>query len=68
MYDVHANHQLLNLDDSKSDKLSGGTDVLLGPYGVAKVSYAQFCCVARPKSVLLVRMDLKHFPLRPHWS
>jgi hypothetical protein len=46
LYDVHANRQLLNLEDSKSGKLSGGTDVLLGPYGVAKISYAQFCCVA----------------------
>lgn len=45
-YDVHSNHQLLKVNDEKSGKLSGGTDLIIGPYGVAMESIIKQSCVA----------------------
>jgi hypothetical protein len=37
---------LLSFEDEKSGKVSGGTDIIVGPYGVTEESVAQVSCVA----------------------
>jgi hypothetical protein len=46
IYDVHSDKTLLNFEDEKSGKISGGTDIIVGPFGVAQESLAQVSCVA----------------------
>jgi hypothetical protein len=43
--DVHSNNTLLSLDDEKFKKICGGTDFLILPQKVAKISYAAEICV-----------------------
>lgn len=45
-YDVHSYDQLLNVNDEKSGKLSGGTDLIIGPQGVAMESITKQSFVA----------------------
>ncbi len=45
-YDVHSKHQLLNINDEKSGKLSGGIDLILGPHGLSMQSVIKQSCVA----------------------
>ena len=46
LYDVHANKTILSVDDKKTGKLNGGTDLIIGPYGLHKLGVVQQCCVA----------------------
>jgi hypothetical protein len=47
MYDVHSDHTLLSLDDEKmGTPLSGGTDLIIAPFGIAMESVIQNSCVA----------------------
>lgn len=45
LYDVHTKKQLLNLDDRKTGKLSGGTDLILCPHGIHSLGLVQQICV-----------------------
>jgi hypothetical protein len=45
LYDVHNKKGILNVDDRKTGKLSGGTDLILGPYGLYISSAVQQSCV-----------------------
>lgn len=45
LYDVHASKTILNVDDDKTGKLSGGTDIILAPFGLAVQSTVQEACV-----------------------
>lgn len=47
LYDVHANKKILSLDDAKTGNLKGGTDLILGPYGLSKrIGVVKQSCVA----------------------
>ena len=46
LYDVHASKSILSLYDSKTGNLSGGTDLILGPWGVGEPGLVQQSCVA----------------------
>lgn len=45
LYDVHAQESILSVDDEKTGKLSGGTDLILAPFGIAKESVVRNACV-----------------------
>lgn len=63
IYDVHSDKTLLSFEDEKAGKVSGGTDIIIGPNGVAEESLAQVSCVAiEVKTAKNVRDNgLKHF-------
>jgi len=44
IYDVHTQKTLLSLDDNRTGKLSGGTDLLIAPYGLALESVIKQSC------------------------
>lgn len=46
LYDVHEQISILNLEDRKTGVLKGGTDCILGPYGLHVLGTVQQCCVA----------------------
>eukprot|EP00597_Dinobryon_sp_UTEXLB2267_P000745 CAMPEP_0170072634 /NCGR_PEP_ID=MMETSP0019_2-20121128/10237_1 /TAXON_ID=98059 /ORGANISM="Dinobryon sp., Strain UTEXLB2267" /LENGTH=182 /DNA_ID=CAMNT_0010281731 /DNA_START=223 /DNA_END=767 /DNA_ORIENTATION=+ len=46
MYDVHKIDTLLSFQDEKSGSLSGGTDLIIAPYGIAMESVINLSCVA----------------------
>jgi hypothetical protein len=46
MYDVHSSSVFLSVEDEKVGKLSGETDGILGPFGVALETVAKVSCVA----------------------
>jgi len=46
LYDVHASKSILSLHDSKTGHISGGTDLILGPWGVGEPGLVQQSCVA----------------------
>eukprot|EP01038_Epipyxis_sp_PR26KG_P018732 gene18732-26500_t len=46
LYDVHTRKNILSLKDEKTGSLSGGTDLILAPYGLDIESSPQQCCVA----------------------
>jgi hypothetical protein len=46
LYDVHTKKTLLSLDDRKTGKLNGGTDLIIGPYGLHEIGVVQQSCVA----------------------
>lgn len=46
LYDVHANKTILSLEDRKTGKLSGGTDLIIGPFGLHQLGLVQQSCVA----------------------
>eukprot|EP01038_Epipyxis_sp_PR26KG_P017568 gene17568-24385_t len=45
LYDVHTRKNILSLKDDKTGSLSGGTDLILAPYGLDIESSPQQCCV-----------------------
>lgn len=45
LYDVHTKANILNVDDRKTGKLTGGTDLILGPHGLHVFSTTQQSCV-----------------------
>mmetsp|Transcript_27233 Transcript_27233/g.38732 ORF Transcript_27233/g.38732 Transcript_27233/m.38732 type:complete len:237 (+) Transcript_27233:37-747(+) len=46
MYDVHNDHSLLTFKDDKTGSLSGGTDLIIAPFGLAMESVIFYSCVA----------------------
>jgi len=46
MYDVHSKHTFLNVRDDKTGSLSGGTDLIIAPFGMALRSVIRNSCVA----------------------
>jgi len=46
MFDVHKYDTLLSFEDEKSGSVSGGTDLLIAPYGIAIESVRKLSCVA----------------------
>jgi len=46
MYDVHSKHGILSVRDDKSGSLSGGTDLIIAPYGLDIQSSPRLSCVA----------------------
>ena len=46
LYDVHASKSILSLEDRKTGVLKGGTDLILGPYGLHELGVVQQSCVA----------------------
>jgi hypothetical protein len=46
LYDVHARKQILNVEDRKTGNLKGGTDLIIGPYGLHLLGVVQQSCVA----------------------
>jgi hypothetical protein len=46
LYDVHKRKNILSLKDEKTGALSGGTDLILAPFGLDIESSPQQCCVA----------------------
>ena len=46
MYDVHSKHGILSVRDDKSGSLSGGTDLIIAPYGIDILSSPKLSCVA----------------------
>jgi hypothetical protein len=46
MYDVHSKHGILSVRDEKSGSLSGGTDLIIAPYGLDILSSPRQSCVA----------------------
>jgi hypothetical protein len=45
IYDVHSHKTILSLDDNRTGKLSGGTDLLIAPFGLAVESAIKQSCV-----------------------
>ena len=45
LYDVHTKKNILSVDDRKTGKLNGGTDLILGPYGLYICGTVQQSCV-----------------------
>lgn len=45
LVDVHSSNALLNFDDEKVGKLRGGTDIVITPFALSKMSYALELCV-----------------------
>ena len=46
LYDVHDKKDILKVEDRKTGKLNGGTDLILGPYGLHILGVVQQSCVA----------------------
>lgn len=46
LYDVHNKKDILKVEDRKTGKLNGGTDLILGPYGLHHLGVVQQSCVA----------------------
>eukprot|EP00981_Chlorochromonas_danica_P000502 scaffold99_cov160-Ochromonas_danica.AAC.15 len=46
LYDVHDSKTILSVDDRKTGKLRGGTDLIIGPSGLHQLGVVQQCCVA----------------------
>lgn len=46
LFDVHANKQILSVHDQKTGDLTGGTDIIIAPYGIAEESLVMENCVA----------------------
>jgi len=46
MYDVHSKRTILNVRDDKTGSLSGGTDLIIAPFGIALDSVKLNSCVA----------------------
>ena len=46
MYDVHSDHTLLDLKDDKTGSLSGGTDLIIAPFGISMETLILNSCVA----------------------
>jgi hypothetical protein len=40
IYNVHSDKTLLSIEDEKAGKVSGGTDIIVDPYGVTEESVA----------------------------
>jgi hypothetical protein len=46
MFDVHAHKTILSVHDKKTGNLTGGTDIIIAPYGIAEESLVMENCVA----------------------
>lgn len=46
MFDVHANKTILSVHDKKTGDLTGGTDIIIAPHGIAEESLVLENCVA----------------------
>jgi hypothetical protein len=46
LYDMHKFPNLLDLEDVKTGKLSGGTDLIIAPHGLHEISVPRNSCVA----------------------